>query len=95
MPNTISDLTVTSAAFVSSGITAGLGVDVQNKSGSVMIVQKAVTQPVATVTDGYYVVPNQILQIPADVNSTASVWIRSTKDSGSVMVRDTTLEPAP
>ena len=90
MANPIPDVAVTSAIYVDintiTSITAGLAVDIQNKSNSVMILQISATIPSATSAAGYYILPNKIQQIPVGA---AKLWVRSASQDGKVMVRAT------
>ncbi len=91
MADTIADVVVTRGAFidvaVATGIVAGTALDIQNKSSHTVILQVILAQPSAASTDGYFIVPDEILPIPS---GTAGLWLRTAgKFPGKVMVRST------
>lgn len=91
MADTIADISIDSTSFtnvnLASSIVEGTNVDIQNKSSSVMILQIQDATPSDTSADGYYIVPNQILTIPAGTNI---LWMRSASLLGQVLLRDLT-----
>ena len=90
MAVTISDILITSSAFVdinnASSISSTAIIDIQNKSDSTMILQIAAAQPSATSTDGYYILPNEKITFPG--TATDNKWVRTSVRSGKLMVRD-------
>jgi len=92
MAVTIADVGVGTVAYIDinadTSIPIANTIDLQNKSGSVMIIQISTASPADDSTDGYYLLPNEILTLPG--TGTDSKWAISAARNGSLMVRDTT-----
>lgn len=87
MADTLPDITVTNSAYSSvntlSGVAIGTAIIIQNKSNYPVYIQTKATQPAATSTDGWIVMPAGSVQVDA---SEPEVWARSERHSSRLNV---------